>query len=104
MAGGVVDDLAGHGVKLELGFETLDGDGLDGEEVEKQSAVGAGGQRNQFALVALGGLDVVMDLHQVGGFAAQRRSIINNLDLKLLGRLINNRHKLIWYVCSIRLQ
>src|ERR1035438_910017 len=62
LAGGVVDHLAGNGVKLELGLEALDGHGLDGQEIEEQGAIRTGCQRNQLALVALGGLNVIMHL------------------------------------------
>ena len=44
LAGGVVDHLPGDGVELELGLVALDGDRLQGEEVEEQRAVRAGGQ------------------------------------------------------------
>ncbi len=35
----LLNDLAGHGIKLEFGFETFNRHRLDGKEVEKQRAV-----------------------------------------------------------------
>src|SRR6266498_4836682 len=93
LAGGVVDHLAGHRVELELGFESLDGHGLDGEKVEKQRAVGTGGQRNQLALVAGHSLHVIVNLHQVGRLPAHGGAVIDDFDLKFLAGLIDDRHR-----------
>src|SRR6185295_8748831 len=85
--------LARHGVKLELGLETLDGHGLDGQKVEEQRAVGTGGQRNELALVALRGLDVLVNLYEVCGLAAHGRTVIYDFDLQFSGSLIDDGHK-----------
>ena len=42
LAGSVIDDLAGNGIELEFGFETFDGNGFYGEEVEEKGSIGAG--------------------------------------------------------------
>ena len=41
-----------------------------------------------------------MHLDQVGGFAAHGGTVIDNLDLQLLGSLIDNGHKMIGLTCS----
>ncbi|MFM1943521.1 MAG: hypothetical protein RI897_2503 [Verrucomicrobiota bacterium] len=91
LAGGVVDDLAGDGIELEFCFEALDGHGFDGQEVEEERAVGAGGERDQFALF-LGGLDILVDLDEVCGLAAHGGPVIDDLDLQFLGGLIDDCH------------
>src|SRR5581483_2048080 len=94
---GVVDDLAGDGVKLELGLETFDRHRLDGQEVEEQRAVGTGGERDELAFVAGGGLNVVVDLHEVGGLAAHGGTVVNDLDLQFLGCLVYNGHNSVYF-------
>ena len=93
-----------HGVELELRLEPLDGHRLDGEEVEEQGAVRAGGERDELALVPFGGLHVFVDLDEVGGFAAERRTVVNDLHLQLFGRLIYDGHNAISIGCSIQRQ
>src|SRR6266496_3479640 len=93
LSGGVVNDLARDGVELELRLEALDRHGLDGEEVEEERAVGAGGQRDEFALVAGGGLDVVVNLHEVGRLAAHCRAVIDDFDLQFFCGLIDDGHR-----------
>src|SRR2546426_1044758 len=93
LAGGVVNELAGGSIELGLGFEAFDGHGFDGEGVEKEGAVGTGRQRKQFAFIAGGGLDVGMNLDQIGGLAAHGRSVIDDFDLQFFGCLIDDGHK-----------
>ena len=92
LTGGVVNDLARNGVKLELGFESLDRHGLDRQEIEEQRAVGAGRQRDQFALL-LRRLNVFVDFDQVGRLAAHGWTVIHNFDLQLFGGLVDDSHK-----------
>src|SRR5208283_2067753 len=82
LASRVVDDLAGDRIELEFGFEAFDGHRFDGQEVEKQGAVGTGGQGDEFALVTGGGLDVIVDLDQVSSLSAHGGAIIDDFDLK----------------------
>src|SRR6185295_14104386 len=91
LAGGVINDLAGNRVKLELGLEPFNCNRLDRQEVEEQRAVGAGGQGDQFAFF-LRGLNVFVDLDQIGGLAAHGRAVIDDFDLKFFGGLVNDRH------------
>ena len=91
MAGGIVDDLARHRVELELGLESLDDDGIERQEVEEQGAVRSGGQRYQFALVRFGHLAV--DVGQVGRLAAQRGTVVDNLELDFLVDVVDDRHE-----------
>ena len=92
LAGGVVNDLARNGVKLKLCLKALDGHRLNGQEVKEEGAIRARGERDEFALVAGGGLHVIVDLDQVGGFATHGWSVVNDFDLKLFSCLINNGH------------
>ena len=93
LAGGVVDDLPRHGIKLELGFEPLDRHRLDGQEVKKERPIRTRGEGNQFAFVALGGLNVIVDLHQVGSLAAQGRPVIDDFNLEFFVCLVDDRHR-----------
>jgi len=92
LAGGVVNDLARYGVKLEFGLKSTNRHGLDGQKVEEQGSVGTGRERNKLALIAGGGLDVIVDLHQVGCLAAHGRAVVDNFDLQLFGGLIDDCH------------
>ena len=92
LPGRVVDDLARDGVELELGLEAFDGHRLNREEVEEERAVGTGGEGNEFALVALRSLHVVVHLDQIGRLASQGRAVIDDLDLEFFGCLIDYRH------------
>src|SRR6185369_6240109 len=51
-----------------------------------------GGQRDELAFVALGGLDMVVDLNEVGRLAAHGRAVIDDLYLQFFGGLIDNGH------------
>ena len=92
LARGVVNHLAGHGVELELRLEALDRHRLDGQEVEEERAVGRRGERDELALVPLLRLHMLVDLDEVGGFAAERRTVENDLHLQLFGRLVDDGH------------
>ncbi len=92
LAGGVVNDLAGDGIELELGLEAFDGHGLDGQKVEEQGAVRTGGERNQLAFVASRSLHMIMHLHEIGRLAAHGRPVVDDLDLEFFGCLIDDCH------------
>lgn len=98
LAGGVVDDLAGNGKEGEFGFEPLDGDGFEREEVEKEGAIAGGSEGGHLALGGgVGHLHVGVHLLEVGGLAALGRTVVDDLYLKLLGRLVDNGHVcLLW--------
>ncbi len=51
LAGGVVNDLAGDGVELELGLEPLDDYRVEREEIEEQRAIRCGRQRDEVAAI-----------------------------------------------------
>src|ERR1022692_3890786 len=92
LARGVVNHLAGHRVELELGLEAFDGHRLDRQKVKEQCPIRTRRERNKFALVACIGLDVVVDLDEVGRLAAHCRAVIDDLDLQFLGRLVDDGH------------
>ena len=90
---GVVDDLSGNGVKLELGFVALDGHGFDWQEIEDQRAIGAGGERDHFVLVGgICSLHIRMHFFQVCGLSALGGTVINDFNLNLFFGLIDNGH------------
>ena len=97
----VVDDLTRHGVKLELRFKAFDRQRLDGQKVEEERSIRTGRERNELAFVAVGGLNVVVHLDQVGGLAAEGGTVIHDLDLQFLGCLINYGHKSSYLVCRL---
>jgi hypothetical protein len=78
---------------LKFCFESLDRHRLDGEEIEEQRAVGTGREGNKFALLAFLRLHVLVNLDKVGGFAAERGTVVNDLHLELFSRLIDNGHR-----------
>ena len=98
----VVNHLAGHGVKLELRLEALDGHRLNRQKIEEQRAVGTRRQRHEFALVAGGGLYMVVDLHKVGRLAAHGRAVINDFNLQFLGGLVDEGHKILLLFFAIK--
>ena len=98
---GVVNDLAGHGVKLELRLEAPDRHRLDWQKIKEERAVGTRRQRDEPALLAVTGLDVVVNLDEIGRLAAHAGAVIDDLDLQLLGSLVNDGHKFD-YFCFLR--
>jgi hypothetical protein len=91
LAGGVIDDLAWDGIELEFGAESLDSDGFDGEKIEEECAIGAGGERDEFTLF-LGGPDILVNFDQVRGLTAHGWTIVDDLDLQFLGGLVDDGH------------
>src|SRR5439155_18856925 len=90
LPGGVVNHLTGHGVELKLGHEPFDHERVQREEIEEKRALGGGGERNQIA--AIQRIDPLMNIIQIGCLAAQRRTVINDFELNLAARVINDRH------------
>jgi hypothetical protein len=91
LASGVIDDLAWDGIELEFGAEALDGDGFDGEEIEEESAIGAGGEGDEFTFF-LGSADILVNFDQVRGFTAHGGAVIDDFDLKFLRGLVDDGH------------
>ena len=55
-----------------------EGVGFDGEEIEEQSAVLRGGERDEVAAAV--GIELGVDLLEIGGLAAERRAAIDDLE------------------------
>src|SRR6266480_567982 len=91
LAGGVVNDLTGDGVELEFGDKAFNNQSVEGEKVEEQGAIGGGRERNKVAAVLR--INPLMNVAEVGGFAAEGRTVINDLKLNLAAGVINDRHE-----------
>jgi hypothetical protein len=90
LPGGVVNYLAGNGVELKLGHKTLDHHCVEREKIEKECALGGCRQRNQVA--AIQRIDPLMNVIQVRRFAAKRGTVVNDFELNLATRVVNDRH------------
>src|SRR5437868_7449567 len=92
LAAGVIEDLAGHCVKVKAGLEAAHGAKVERQEVEKERAVGFRRQADELALGLLGGR--IIDELQVGGLAAEARPVINNLAIDLARGVVDERQGL----------
>src|SRR5204862_4264837 len=91
LAGGVVNHLAGNGVELELGDEAFDHDRIERQKIEKERAVGGGGERDEVAPVLR--INALVNVTEVGCFAAECRTVVNDLELDLAAGVVNDRHE-----------
>src|SRR2546421_6412977 len=91
LAGGVINDLTGDGIELEFGDKAFNNQSVEREKVEEQGAIGCGSERNKVAAVLR--INPLMDVAEVGGFAAEGRTVINDLKLNLAAGVINDRHE-----------
>src|SRR5205814_444900 len=82
--------LAGDGVELEAGLEATDDADVDGEEIEKERAVGFGLQAHHLAAALRRGLGV--DVVQIGRLSTEARTVINDLRGHLHRRVIEEDH------------
>ena len=76
-ATGIVENLPGNGVQVYASFEATHRAQVEGQEIEKQCALGFRGQRDHLAFLLFGGL--LIDELQVGGFAAKSSAVIHDL-------------------------
>src|SRR5205814_10029160 len=91
LAAGVIKYLPGDSIELEFGDKALDSQGVEREKVEEQGAIGCGSERNEVAAILR--INPLMDIAEVGGFAAEGRTVINDLKLDLAAGVINDRHE-----------
>src|SRR5947208_9067602 len=91
LAGSVVNYLTGNGIELEFGDKALDNQSVEREKVEEQGAIGGGSERNEVAAILR--INPLMNVAEVGGFAAEGRTVINDLKLNLAAGVINDRHE-----------
>src|SRR5690242_8145418 len=68
LAAGLIEHLAGDGIKMEARLESADGPQVQWKEIEEQSAVRFRGEGHHFALLVLSGM--VIDPLQVCGLTA----------------------------------
>jgi hypothetical protein len=78
---------------LKLGFESLDRHRLDGKKVKEERSIGTGGEADELAFVALCGLHMVVDLHEVGRLTTDGGSVVNDLNLEFLACLVDDGHR-----------
>src|SRR5439155_21316873 len=91
LAGGVVNYLTREGIELEFGDKAVDNQSVERKKVEEQGAIGWGSERNEVAAILR--LNPLMDVAEVGGFATEGRTVINDLKLDLAAGVINDRHE-----------
>src|SRR5690349_19920759 len=91
LAGHVVVHLPRDGVELELRYEVPDRHRRDGQEVEEERAVVAGGQRHHVAPVHVGQAPV--DVLKVGGLARDPGAVVHDLEADLFLRVVDDRHR-----------
>src|SRR5213082_679780 len=91
LAGGVVNYLTRDGIELEFGDKALDNQSVERKKVEEQSAIGCGGERNEVAAILR--INPLMDVTEIGSFATEGRTVINDLKLDLAAGVINDRHE-----------
>src|ERR1700722_12259876 len=82
-AAGVVEYLAGNGIKMDSRFKAAHRSQIQRQKIEKQSSLGFGGERNHLALLLFRGL-LVDDL-QIRGFTAQPGAVIHDFAIDLAG-------------------
>jgi hypothetical protein len=92
LPGAVVEDLARHGVELELGLETAHHAYVHGQQIEEQGAVRLGVQAHHFTAGLLAGLGV--DGVEVGGLSAQTGPVVDDFRRHLPGGVVEKHHSL----------
>ena len=90
LAAGVVVALAGHRVQVEARLHALDGAQREGQEVEVERALFLG--RDAHELAAGFGVDLAVDVLQVGGLAAEPAAVVDDLVVDLAGGEVDQRH------------
>src|SRR6185437_10002489 len=90
LAGSVVKNLTGDGVKVEARFESAHGSELERHEVEKQRAVCFRSETNQLAArLGSGGVENVL---QVSRLTTQAWTVVDDLAVDFSGSVINKGH------------
>jgi hypothetical protein len=88
LTGSVVNDLTGDGVELKFGDKAFNNQSVEWEKVEEEGTIGSSSERDEVATILR--VNALMDIAEVGGFAAQRRTVINDLKLNLAAGVIND--------------
>ena len=90
LAGGVVEDLAGHRVEVEAGLEAADLAERERQEVEEERALGLGGEGDHLPLRLRVGLGV--DVLEVGRLPAQAGAVVDDLAVDLARAVVDEAH------------
>jgi hypothetical protein len=90
LAGGVVEDLTGHGVELQAHLHAADHAHIDRQQVEKQRAVRLGFQADHLAARLRRRL--LVDELEVGRLPAQARAVVDDLGRHLHRRVVEEDH------------
>ena len=90
LPGGIIADLTGNGVEHEAGGIPIDDHRVDGQKIEKQSAVGGGGQGHQ--IPALVTFNAAVDVTQVRRLSTHRCAAVHDLERDFLGFMIDDGH------------
>src|SRR5712671_6582418 len=90
LAGGVVEDLAGHRVEMEAGLESTDLAQRQGEEVEEEGALRLRGQRDHLPLRLLVGVRV--DVLEIRRLSAEPRAVVDDLAVDLTRAVVDETH------------
>ena len=93
LARGLVVDLPGHGVELELRREAGDRAEVERQEVEEQRAVGLRRERDHLAFPVVGNLAV--DVMQVRRLSRPTRSVVDDLAGDLARGVVDERHDIV---------
>jgi hypothetical protein len=88
LASSIVNDLTGDGVELKLGDKAFDNQSVERKKVEEKGAIGGSSERDKVATVLR--VNALVDVAEVSGLAAQRRTVINDLKLNLAAGVIND--------------
>src|SRR5206468_3135783 len=90
LAASVIKNLARNGVEVETRLESAHRADIKRQEIKKQRALGLGGERDHLA--ALAGRGFIVDVLQVGGFAAQARAVIHDFAVDFAGGKVDEAH------------
>src|SRR4029434_991340 len=90
LPGRVVNHLARNRIKLKFRHEPFDHDRVQRKKIEKQRALRRGRQRNE--LPAIQRINPLMDVIQIRRLPAKGRTVVNDFELNLATRVINDRH------------
>src|SRR5207247_4365193 len=90
LAARIVVDLPGYRIEVKPGAKPPDLPQLQRKEVEEQRAVHLRGQGDHLAAGFLG--DARINVLEIGGFAAEAGTVIDDFAVDLARRVIDQRH------------
>src|SRR6185503_3753748 len=90
LAAGVVIDLTRHRIQVKARLEAANRSQVDGKEVEEESTLRLGRQRNELA--ARLRLNLAVNVLEIRSLAAEPGTIVNNLTVDLARGVVDHRH------------